>query len=182
MMERQLQITSPLGAFEIERKGERLMDKQRVADAYERYADTVVKAAWHYTGDAESAQDCAEEAFLKLMSQKDMTNEHILPWLIRTAVNIAKNEAKSAHRTKTQALDELTSSAGSDERVLARRAAARAMLSLPEKYRLPLMLHLAQGMTILETSNAIGKSMNTTASLIHRGKKLLQKAFEKEEL
>ena len=66
--------------------------------------------------------------------------------------------------------------------MLARRAAARAMLSLPEKYRLPLMLHLAQGMTIEQTARVIGKGKNTTASLIRRGTVLLQKAFEKEEL
>ena len=165
-----------------ERKGGMLMEKQRAAKAYERYADTVVRAAWHFTGDVYSAQDCAEEAFLKLMSQDDMTDEHILPWLIRTAVNNAKNVAKSAHRTKTQPLDELSDTATNDERTLAMRAAARAMLTLPEKYKLPLMLHLSQGMTIQETAKALGKGMNTTASLIRRGKKLLQKAFEKEEL
>ncbi len=181
-MQREFDITAPLPVFSVERKGELLMDKQRVAEIYERCADTVVKAAWHFTGDVESAQDCAEEAFLKLMSQKEMSDSHILPWLIRTAVNMAKNVAKSAHRTKTQPYDELTGAATDDERVLAQRAAARAMLSLPKKYRLPLMLHLAQGMTIEETSKMLGKSMNTTASLIRRGKKLLQKAFEKEEL
>ena len=181
-MEKQLHITAPFCAFEKERKGEKLMDKQRVADAYQRYADIAVKAAWHYTGDAASAQDCAEEAFLKLMMQEDMTDEHILPWLIRTSTNIAKNVAKSAHRTLTRPYDDLTENGITDERVLARRAAARAVLSLPEKYRLPLMLHLSQGMTIQETAHALGKSANTTASLIRRGTKLLQKAFTKEEL
>ncbi len=181
-MERQLQAAPIMQTFPIQKEGDDLMEKQRIADAYERYADTVVKAAWHFTGDVYSAQDCAEEAFLKLMSQDDMTDEHILPWLIRTAVNNAKNVAKSAHRTKTQPLDELSDTATNDERTLAMRAAARAMLTLPEKYKLPLMLHLSQGMTIQETAKTLGKGMNTTASLIRRGKKLLQKAFEKEEL
>ena len=57
----------------------------------------------------------------------------------------------------------------------------RAVSALPEKYRLPLYLHCAQGYTILETARITGKSFNTTASLIRRGRKLLQKAFEKEE-
>lgn len=158
------------------------MDKQRVADAYERYADTVVRAAWQYTGDVHTAQDCAEEAFLKLLSQDKLTDEHIFPWLIRTAVNNAKNALKSHHRSKTEPLDAAPEKSTSDEPVLARRAAARAMLSLPDRYKLPLMLHLAEGRSILETSEILGKSFNTTASLIRRGKKLLQKAFEKEEM
>lgn len=181
-MQRLPELPVSSGTVMITQKGERLMDKQRVARAYESYADTVVKAAWHFTGDVHLAQDCTEEAFLRLLSQKEMSDEHILPWLIRTAVNIAKNAAKSAERSKTRPLSELYDSHDDDERVLARRAAARAMLSLPKKYRLPLMLHLAQGMTIDETSKAVGKSINTTASLIRRGKILLQKAFEKEEL
>lgn len=158
------------------------MDKQRVADAYRRYADTVVRAAWHYTADIHSAQDCAEEAFLRLLSHEDMTDGHILPWLLRTVANIAKNVVRSADISRTDPLDDVPDSAISDEHILAQRAAARAMLSLPEKYRIPLMLHLGEGKTILETSEMIGKGYNTTASLIRRGRKLLQKAFEKEEL
>lgn len=181
-MEKQIQAAPFMGAYAFKRKGEKLMDKQRVADAYECYADSVVKAAWHFTGDVYSAQDCAEEAFLKLMSQQEMTDEHIFPWLIRTAVNTAKNYVKSHDRSKTEPLDNLSGASTDDTRELERRAAARAMLSLPEKYRLPLMLHLAQGLSILETSKALDKGFNTTASLIRRGKKLLQKAFEKEEL
>lgn len=158
------------------------MDKQRTALAYEKHADTVVRAAWHFTGDIHTAQDCAEEAFLRFLSQENISEEKELAWLIKVAVNTAKNIAKSAHRRKTQPLDDTCEKGESDEHTLAKRAAARAMLSLPEKYRLPLMLHLAQGFTIAQTAKALGKGANTTASLIRRGKKLLQKAYEKEEL
>lgn len=181
-MEKQIQAAPFVQTFACKKEEETLMDKQRVAEAYAEYANTVTRAAWQYTGDIQTAQDCAEEAFLKLMTQEKMTDEHIAPWLIRTAVNIAKNVAKSHARSRTQPLDELDERASGDEQVLAQRAAARAMLSLPDKYKLPLMLHLAEGRTIAETAKLIGKSFNTTASLIRRGRKLLQKAFEKEEL
>ena len=181
-MEKQIQAAPFIETFACKKEEETLMDKQRVARAYADYAGTVVRAAWQYTGDIHTAQDCAEEAFLKLMSQEKMTDEHIAPWLIRTAVNIAKNVVKSHARSRTDPLDELNEQAAGDEQVLAQRAAARAMLSLPDKYKLPLMLHIAEGRTIMETAKLIGKSFNTTASLIRRGKKLLQKAYEKEEL
>ena len=157
-------------------------DKQRVALAYEKHADTVVRAAWHFTGDIHTARDCAEEAFLKFLSHPEVSEEKELAWLVKVAVNNARNILRSAHYTKTRPLDGISEKGEGDERTLARRAAARAMLSLPEKYRLPLMLHLAQGMTIAQTAQVIGKGANTTASLIRRGKKLLRKAYEKEEL
>ena len=158
------------------------MDRQRLAEIYEEYAGAVTRAAWHYTGSLHTAQDCAEEAFLRLMKQEDMEDKHILPWLIRTAVNIAKDILKSHEYSRTVPLDELSDAVTDDELTLAERAAMRAMLSLDERYRLPLYLHLAQGCTILETARIIGKGMYTTASLIRRGKKLLRKACEKEGL
>ena len=156
------------------------MDKQQIAKLYALHADTVTQAAWHYTGGLHSAQDCAEEAFLRLMKQEDMEQAHILPWLIRTAVNIAKDMLKSAEYKRTVPLDELEAVSYDDKDALAERAAMRAILSLDEHYRLPLYLHLAKGYTIKETANIIGKGLNTTASLIRRGKKLLQKAYERE--
>ena len=130
------------------------MDRQEIARLYSMHADTVTQAAWHYTGSLHSAQDCAQEAFLRLMKQPDMEQTHILPWLIRTAVNIAKDILRSAEYKRTIPLDEL--------------------------YRLPLFLHLARGYTIRETAKIIDKGFNTTASLIRRGKKLLKEAYEKE--
>lgn len=158
------------------------MERKKLAELYEMHADTVTRAAWHYTGSFHTAQDCAEEAFLRLMRQGDMEEGHILPWLIRTAVNIAKDILKSCEHSKTVPLDELDNAATDDRLTLSERAAMRAMLSLDEKYRLPLYLHLAQGYTILETSRLIGKGFNTTASLIRRGKKLLVKNYEEEEI
>ncbi|MBR1764568.1 MAG: RNA polymerase sigma factor [Ruminococcus sp.] len=156
------------------------MDKLLVSGAYEKYIDTLVRAAWHYTGELHSAQDSAEEAFLRLLSQEDMEDSRILPWLIKTTVNIAKDHMKSAEHRRTVSLELADEAVTDDETELAKRAFMRAMLSLPEKYRLPLLLYLSEGYTINETAELIGKKPNTVSTLIRRGRKLLQKAYEKE--
>ena len=158
------------------------MAKNQLAVLYEQYADTVTRAAWHYTGSVYSAQDSAQEAFLRLMKQPNMEDARILPWLIRTAINIAKDILKSAEHSRTVVLEELDMPVTDDTAVLKERAALRAILSLDEKYRLPLYLHLAEGYTIMQTADMVGKSFNTTASIIRRGKKLLQSVYEKEGL
>ncbi|MBQ8120833.1 MAG: sigma-70 family RNA polymerase sigma factor [Ruminococcus sp.] len=159
------------------------MERTIVAKAYDRYAQTVVRAAWHYTGNVQAAQDCAQEAFLKLLQHEDMTDEHILPWLIRTAVNAAKDITKSAANNMTVPLENAEYKVSENsEQQMCERAAMRAILSLDEQYRLPLYLHIAEERTIREISKIIGRNFNTTASLIRRGKKLLQKAYRKEEL
>lgn len=159
------------------------MEKARIAVLYEKYADTVTRAAWHYTGSIYSAQDCAQEAFLRLMQQDDLKDEHILPWLLRTAVNIAKDILKSAEHRRTVSLEDTDPPADftGDSFNDVERAAVKAILSLDELYRIPLYFHLAEGYTIRHTARIIGKSFNTTASLIRRGKKLLREAYEKEE-
>ena len=156
------------------------MEKDVVRQYYTQYAETVMKAAWHFTGCVHTAQDCAQEAFLRLLQEEPMPDSKVLPWLICTAVNLAKDIHRRSERTKTVTLDEAIDTPADNDDLLAERAAKRAMLSMPEKYRLPLLLHLVQGYTIQQTSQLIGKGANTTASLIRRGKKLFAKAYEKE--
>ncbi len=156
------------------------VEKEIVTAYYEKHADTVMKAAWHFTGSAHTAQDCAQEAFLRLMQQEDMPESKILPWLLRTAVNLAKDYCRRCDVSRTVELDEAAEMPTNDADLLTERAAKRAILALPEKYRLPLFLHLAEGYTAAQTARLIGKGENTTSSLIRRGKKLFQKAYEKE--
>ena len=157
------------------------MEKDVVQQYYAQYADTVMRAAWHFTGgSAHTAQDCAQEAFLRLMQQEPMPDSKVLPWLLCTAVNLAKDSCRRCDRSRTVPLDEAEEMPINDADMLTERAAKRAMLSLAEKYRLPLFLHLAQGYTVGQTAKLIGKGENTTSSLIRRGKKLFQKAYEKE--
>ena len=53
-------------------------------------------------------------------------------------------------------------------------------MRLPEKYRLPMQLHFVEGYTIDETARLLHLRLNTAASLLRRGRKLLQKAYEEE--
>lgn len=156
------------------------MKKETVTAYYEKHADKVMRAAWHFTGSAHTAQDCAQEAFLRLLQENEMPESKILPWLLRTAVNLAKDYHRRCERSRTVTLDEAADIPIGNDDLITERAAQRAMLSLPEKYRLPLLLNLVEGYSAVETAKLIGKGENTTSSLIRRGKKLFQKAYEKE--
>jgi len=162
------------------KRGEDKVDRNRISEYYRTYADTVTRAAWHYTGDVHSAQDCTEEAFLRLMKQEDMPEAKILPWLIRTAVNAVKDILRSSGHKLTKPYEENAVITDNIDRSLEERAAVRAVFSLDELYRLPLYLHLVEGYSIRKTAKLIDKGFNTTASLIRRGKKLLREAYEKE--
>ena len=156
------------------------MEKEMVLQYYTEYSDTVMRAAWHFTASSQAAQDCAQEAFLRLMQEDPMPDSKVLPWLLRTAVNLAKDYRRRHDQSRTVTLDETADMPATNDDLLAERAAKRAMLSLPEKYRLVLMLHLVEGYSTEETARILDKSPNTVSSLIRRGRKLLAKEYEKE--
>ena len=144
------------------------MKNSRVAAVYMEYADTVLRAVCNLT-DRQTAEDCTQEA-------------HILPWVIRTALNLAKNHLKSAEHTRTESLDEhLDTVLDTDEDKIT-RTVFRALQKVPEHYRVPLYLHIVEGYTVRETAKILGLKLGTAATSIRRGKKLLQAAFREEEL
>lgn len=164
-------------------KGGSPLQNDRVAAAYTQYVNTVLRAAWHYTGSRETAEDCAQEAFLRLMQQDDsMTDGHILPWLLRTAVNLAKDHLKSAEHSRTEALSDHLDRPAEDSLFSAERTVSRALQRIPEHYRLPLYLHVVEGYTVRETASLLHLHFGTAATAIRRGKRLLREAFEEEAL
>jgi RNA polymerase sigma-70 factor (ECF subfamily) len=53
-----------------------------------------------------------------------------------------------------------------------------ALASLPEKYRLALILRFMEDMSYQEIANTMEISLSAVESRIHRGKKLLLKSFQ----
>ncbi len=54
--------------------------------------------------------------------------------------------------------------------------------SLEETYRLPMVLHYVEGYTVDEICRMLRMPRNTLKSRLYRGKQLLRKALEKEEV
>lgn len=160
------------------------MDHNRVADVYSEYADTVMRAVWHLTGSRQIAEDCTQEAFLRLLQQENsMSDAHLLPWVLRTAMNLAKDHLKSAENRRTEPLDgHLDEILDSSRSAQTERTVFRALKKLPEHYRVPVYLHIVEGYTVRETAKLLGLSFGTAATTIRRGRKLLQTAFKEEEL
>ena len=159
------------------------MENNRVAEAYADYADTVLRAVWHLTRNEQTAEDCTQEAFLRLMQQDDtMTDAHILPWVMRTAMNLAKNYLKSADYRRTEPLENHMDEIPESDDLQIERTVLRALEKLPELYRVPVYLHIVEEYTVMETARILGMKFGTAASAIHRGRKLLQAAFREEEM
>lgn len=74
----------------------------------EQYRDRLFAAAFQVCGNAADAEDAAQEALLRYhLSDKEFENqEHIRAWLLRVAINWAKNISRSFWRRNTVPLED----------------------------------------------------------------------------
>ena len=73
-------------------------------EAFSLHHRTVFRAARSVVGDAGLAEDMTQETFLRLYHHQDSITdlEMLRPWLIRVAINLAKNTIRGNNRANTR--------------------------------------------------------------------------------
>lgn len=155
------------------------MHRERVAQAFLSYGDRVLRASFHVTGCRSEAEDCTQEAFLRLLSQPNaMEDAHIMPWLLRTVINLSKDYLRSARVRRRVSMEEIRSMTVASPLTTTEETALYAVLQLPEVYRMPLYLHLVEGYTLREVADILHLNMNTVSGRIRRARQKLQNNLE----
>ena len=77
-------------------------------EAVEKYEQNVFRAAYAVCSSRQDAEDVCQEAFLAYYrSRKDFdSEEHLKAWLLRTAVNKAKNVCRAFWRRNRESLED----------------------------------------------------------------------------
>lgn len=150
--------------------------------AFNKFGDTVLRAAFAITGSYSEAEDITQEVFLTLHAKPQTfeTDDHMKAWLLRSTINRCKNYRKSARVMKNSPLDEELANTLSCE-FTSRDNEIRDMIAkLPEKYSSVIFLYYFEEYTIKEIALLTGKNENTVSSLLQRGRKKLKTELEKE--
>lgn len=139
-----------------------------------KYSAMVYRVAYSYTENAPDSEDIMQEVFLQLyrVGDKLSSEEHIKAWLIRVAVNKAKDSLKAARSKLTEPLDEALPA--SEPQIGS--ALAEAMSSLADKYRVVIYLHYYEGFGVRDISRALGITEANVKTRLKRGREKL-KAF-----
>lgn len=138
------------------------------------------------TGDADAAEDIAQEAFVRLLTQ-DLPEKEARPWLFAVGTNLVRDRARKQERRHRllQAVPVLPSAAGPrpDEAVerkeevqLVRVALARLA---PRDQQLLLMRE--EGFSYEEMARAIGVAPSSIGTLIARALKRFAGAYRIHE-
>ena len=151
------------------------METQALA---ETYRDRLFAAAFQVCGNAADAEDAAQEALLRYhISEKQFESEqHIRAWLLRVAINCAKNVSRSFFRRNTVPLEDYMDSLEFDSGES--REIFREVMNLPETYRLVIHLYYYEDYTVAEIGRILGLTETNVKVRLSRGRQLLKKALQ----
>lgn len=153
----------------------------KTEDAMEKYRDNVFAAAFSILKNPDDADDIVQETFLAYHREtKDFeSEEHIRAWLLRVAINKAKNESRKLFRRAGVPLEEYM------ETLIFETPAAENLfeevMKLPSKYRIVLHLFYYEDYPVKDISAMLGVSESNVKVRLNRGRKLLKGLLEEEE-
>jgi RNA polymerase sigma-70 factor, ECF subfamily len=154
------------------------------SDAFEaivrRWQRRLVTLAWRFCRDRATAEDMAQEAFVKAFrSLRSFRGRAAFgTWLTAIALNAYRSRLRSLG-PPLLSLDaaRLLAPGASPPMEDAERAEAvrRAVLALPARYRDVVVLFYFQEMDLAETARVLGTAEGTVKARLHRGRELLKR-------
>ncbi len=151
-----------------------------VDEAFQKYGDRVFSAAYSVCRNRADADDVVQDTFLKyhtLVSDYE-SEEHIRAWLLRVAVNRAKDITTSFWRRNRadweDYMNELPFEAPEDKGLF------EAVMRLPDKYRVVIHLYYFEDYAVSEIAAILRRSEGTVKSQLNRGRMLLKNMLKED--
>lgn len=172
----------------------RIGDEDAFAELVGRYRNPITSYIYRMTNDYDGAVDLAQETFVRVYraAERYQTTYAFSTYIYRIATNLAISELRKRKRRKLVSLTGFFQSKDgsepqefnpADSRPLAdtelvdaerRNAVQRAIGTLPEKYRAPLILRDVDGKSYEEISRILETSEGTVKSRISRARGFLR--------
>ncbi len=154
--------------------------KQTVEELAERYRDNLFAVAFHVCKNAADADDIVQETFLQYyVAKKEFDSEaHIRAWLIRVAVNKAKNVNRSFWRQHKVPLEEYMESLVFETQK--EETLFETVMKLPQKYRIIIHLYYYEDYSVREIGEILSLKESNVKVRLSRGRKLLKEALKED--
>jgi RNA polymerase sigma-70 factor (ECF subfamily) len=172
-------------------------DEAAFAEIMSRYRNPITNYLYRFLNDYEEAVDLAQETFVRVYFAIDRyhTQFAFSTYIYRIATNLAISEIRRRKRRRVLSLTGLFQTQDDaavefqppDERILPDaelvedergKVIAKAIATLPEKYRVPVILRDVEGRSYDEIAEIMELGLGTTKSRISRGRALLKEKLQ----
>ncbi|HWG47726.1 MAG TPA: sigma-70 family RNA polymerase sigma factor [Gemmataceae bacterium] len=154
-------------------------DRPAFAALVESYWDRLYRWLYHLTHDQHTAEDLAQETFLKAFAglKKFQAGTNFAAWLFRIAHNNFANQCRTAARQREPLPDDLTDSRrGPLEEAVSAEAlqnVARAIQRLPADFRAALLLRLEEGLSFRQIAEVLDLTEETARWRVFKARQKL---------
>lgn len=171
-------------------------DEKAFTELVRRFQGRVINLVSRVLNDRECADDLTQEVFVRVYVHRRnyRHGSKFSTWLFTIAANLAKNEIRRRVRKRNwfslDALQEMLSDSAfqladpaegresSLEREQLQAAVGRAIATVPEKYRLALVLRDIEGLPYEEIAQVLGIPGGTVRSRINRARGMLRRKLK----
>ena len=168
-------------------------DPEAFGQLMEPLEQLVWRVCWHYTGNREAAEDCGQEAMIRIW--RNLANYRgecaLESWVYRIAANCCMDWLRKKKRDKSvsmepmqeQGFDPADPSPGTEEQVVAkdeRQRLREAIAQLPDDQREALILTQLEKIPYDEVAQSLGISEGTVKSRVNRAKARLKEILSEE--
>lgn len=166
-------------------------DRQAFAELIERYWDRLYRWLHHLTHHRETAEDLAQETFMKAFAHLDSfrAGSNFRAWLFRIAFNGCVNQRKIDARSRQFFPENLADrGTGPVEEAMTQEALqllARAVGRLPGEFRAAFLLRVEEGLSFREIAGVLDTTEETARWRVFKARQKLMEVlapqFEPEE-
>jgi RNA polymerase sigma-70 factor (sigma-E family) len=143
----------------------------RFGEFFAAHYAPVVRGLTLATGNAQLAEDAAQEAFARAVRKWSRVRrmERPVGWVWVVAMNVARRQARRVAREEPGAVDASAAVTVADAgaAVTTRIALREAIAALPRRQREAVVLRYFADLSIDETANAMGCATGTVKSAVH---------------
>ena len=149
-----------------------------IENIMQKYGNMLFRLCLITLGNASDAEDVVQETLIKYFQKAPIfqDEEHEKAWLIKVATNQCRDYLRFQKRHPMVDMDEIKAFTTdiTDSGIL------DALMTLPDKFRVVLILYYVEGYRTEEIAKMIGKTKSAVKMRLQKGRRLLQEIYRRE--
>ena len=146
------------------------------------YGDMLFRLCLVMLTNSSDAEDAIQETMLTYLQKAPAFRdaEHQKAWLITVATNKCKDILRFRTRHPVVSAENTTENSGIFTKDTSNSGILEALMTLPEKFRLVLILYYVEEYPMKDIARIIGKTTSAVKMRLQKGRKLLLEIYQKE--